>query len=79
MTLPLQVSDAPDLWKLLTQTTQQDTPDNPSEQLSDYVPAPTNGSDSVAVTDSLTFPNAGHSSTYLWGNRVSMWNKAEWS
>ena len=79
MTTSLRVTDASDLLKLLTQTTQESVPDNPAEQLSDYVPAPASGSDMVALSDSVTLPNTPHAPTYTYGSAVAMYAKAEWS
>jgi len=79
MTTSLRVTDASDLLKLLTQTTQDSVPDNPAEQLSDYVPAPATGSDDVAMADGLTLPNTPHTAAYAYGNASAMYAKAEWS
>lgn len=78
MATPLRVLDAPDLLKLLIQSTGDTTPDNPAEQLSDFVPAPATGSDDVAVTDSITTPNAGHSGTYTYGAAASRYGLSQW-
>ncbi|HEV7216698.1 MAG TPA: hypothetical protein VGP33_16450 [Chloroflexota bacterium] len=79
MTTSLRVTDASDLLKLLTQTTQDSVPDNPAEQLSDYVPAPASGSDGVALADGLTLPNTPHAPAYTYGATVAMYARAEWS
>ena len=79
MTTSLRVTDASDLLKLLTQTTQESVPDNPAEQLSDYVPAPASGSDMVALSDSVTLPNTPQAPAYTYGSAVAMYAKAEWS
>lgn len=89
----IQVVDAADMFKLLTQTTQPDVPDNPAEQLSDYVAAPASGSDDVALTDvqresmaplvvtviTMNYPYVDHSGTYVYADPSSMWEKAQWS
>lgn len=79
MTTSLRVTDASDLFKLLTQTTQESVPDNPAEQLSDYVPAPASGSDAVALADGVTLPNTPHAPAYAYGSAAAMYAKAEWS
>ena len=79
MSTSLRVTDASDLLKLLTQTTQDSVPDNPAEQLSDYVPAPATGSDDVALADGVTLPNTPHLAAYTYGSAGAMYAKAEWS
>ena len=79
MTTSLRVTDASDLLKLLTQTTQESVPDNPAEQLSDYVPAPETGSEAVALTDAAGLPNTPHTPAYQYGNATALYAKAEWS
>lgn len=80
MTTSLRMRDAADLLKMLTQTTGATTPDNPAEQLSDYVPAPETGSDDVAVTDGLTTPNTPHGPTYTYNTSgVSIYGLAQYS
>jgi hypothetical protein len=64
---------------LLTQTTQESVPDNPAEQLSDYVAGPATGSDAVTVADSVALPNTPHATTYAYGSITSQYAKAEWS
>jgi|GEM_PF-5220883 hypothetical protein len=79
MSTSLRVTDAGDLLKLLTQTTQDSVPDNPAEQLSDYVPAPETGSDEVALADSVTLPNTPHAAAYIYGSASALYAKAQWS
>lgn len=79
MATPLRVTDAADLLKLLTQTTADSTPDNPAEQLADYVPAPAGGTEDIAVTDSATLPNTPHGATYVYGDATSSYGRAQWS
>ncbi|MGI8915595.1 MAG: hypothetical protein ACR2JY_17715 [Chloroflexota bacterium] len=79
MTTSLRVTDASDLLKLLTQTTQDSVPDNPAEQLSDYVPAPATGSEGVALGDSVALPNTPHAPAYAYGHATAIYAKAEWS
>lgn len=79
MATSLRVVDAADLLKLLTQSTQDATPDNPAEQLSDFVAAPSVGSEPVAITDSLTTPNTPHGPNYVYGDAASMYGRAQWS
>jgi hypothetical protein len=79
MTTSLRVTDASDLLKLLTQTTQERVPDNPAEQLSDYVAAPATGSEVVTLADGLTLPNTPHAPSYAYGDATSRYAKAEWS
>ena len=78
MPLPMRVQDIADLLKLLTQATQGAVPDNPAEQLSDYVPAPGTGSEDLTVADGVSFPNAGHSGAYQYGNASSLYAKAQY-
>lgn len=78
MSVPLRVTDAADLLKLLTQTTADSTPDNPAEQLADYVPAPTGGNEVMAVADSVALPNTPHSPTYVYGEAVALYAKAQY-
>ena len=78
MATPLRVLDAPDLLKLLIQSTGDTTPDNPAEQLSDFVPAPATGTDDVGVTDSVTLPNAGHGPNYLYGDATAIYGLSQW-
>ena len=79
MSLPLRVQDLADLLKLLTQSTQASAPDNPAEQLSDYVPAPASGGETVAVADGTAFPNFGHGAAYTYRDGSSMYAKAEYA
>lgn len=79
MSTSLRVQDASDLLKLLTQTTQESVPDNPAEQLSDYVAAPATGSEAVTVTDGVALPNTPHAPAYTYGNAAAQYAKAEWS
>lgn len=79
MSLPLRVQDLADLLKLLTQSTQASAPDNPAEQLSDYVPAPASGSDAAALADATSFPNFGHGAAYAYGAAPSMYAKAQYA
>lgn len=79
MATSLRVVDASDLLKLLTQTTQESVPDNPAEQLSDYVPAPETGSDGAPVSDGVTLPNTPHGSTYQYGDAAAIYAKAQWT
>lgn len=78
MSTSLRIVDAQDLLKLLAQSTQDATPDNPAEQLSDFVPAPDSGSDDVTVTDGVSTPNTPHGPTYTYGNAVSVWGLSQW-
>lgn len=81
MATPLRPADIADLLKLLVQSTADSTPDNPAEQLSDYVGAPPVGSDAIALTDTLTLPFTPHNSTYVWTDPTgaSKWNRGQWS
>ena len=78
MSTSLRVSDMADVIKLLTQTTAQTAPDDPSEVLNDFVSG-TVSPDDVAVADTVAFPNFGHSGTYKWSTSPARWNLAQWS
>ncbi len=69
------ISTMQGLLRNLIQTTTDSVPNDSSEVLTIY----NSTSDSANASDTYTFPNAGHSGTYLYNNATSMWNKAQWS
>lgn len=77
MALPIRVSDLVDLLKLLTQSTQPTAPDNPAEVLSDYVAAPTTGTEQVTTVDSVSITT--HGPTYTYGDAAAIYGRAQWS
>ena len=79
MATSLRVLDAPDLLKLLMSTTGETVPDNPAEQLSDFVPSPATGSDVVTVTDSVTVTARATPPDYLYNAADAIWGLAQWS
>jgi hypothetical protein len=78
MATPLRVLDAPDLLKLLMSTTGDDVPDNPAEQLSDFVPSPATGSDDVVITDSVTVTARATPPNYLYNAADAIWGLAQY-
>jgi len=71
----VRIEDLQDLLKMLTQTTELTTPDNPAEVLAlfDY------GTDDVAMADASSTPLTPHGTSYVYNDSGSMWNRAEWS
>ena len=78
MATPLRVLDAPDLLKLLVQTTGDTVPDNPAEQLSDFVASPATGSDDVAITDSVSVTPRDYPPAYHYGDADAIYGAAQW-
>lgn len=66
-----------DIWDVLAALNALANPDitTPLANLDDYVSV----SDPVALTDSVTHVNPGHSGTYSYGNAASIWGAAQWS
>lgn len=77
MALPIRVSDLTDLLKLLIQSTAPTTPDDPAEVLSDYIAAPTTGTESVTTADSVSV--TAHGATYTYGDAAAIYGRAQWS
>lgn len=75
MALPSRPQNIQDLIKNILQATTQNVVDNPNEVLNDFVPA----TEATALADSMSFPNFGHSGTYLYNDATSMYGKAQYS
>jgi hypothetical protein len=78
MATSLRILDAADLLKMLTQSTADTTPDNPAEQLSDFVAAPPAGTESIAVTDTASLPNPNVTPPYTYGQAIAYYGVAQW-
>jgi len=75
MSFPMRPVSLTDLLKNILQSTQATTPDNPSEVLNDYQA----GIETVTIADVVTFPNLGHTGTYVYNDVSSMYGKGQYS